>query len=114
MNAVTEKRVVAASVHGWMPESVATCNEGNISYTVKRNDGLSLWLSFANEFFSAHEYPDISNISKDEAVFSWRLHTEKYPVEKMKDGTLLNINDIKNTLKIHLKKASFLWILGNP
>lgn len=51
MNAVTEKRVVAASVHGWMPESVATCNEGNISYTVKRNDGLSLWLSFANEFF---------------------------------------------------------------
>ncbi|VFT72137.1 Uncharacterised protein [Escherichia coli] len=24
---------------------------GNISYTIKRNDGLSLWLSFANEFF---------------------------------------------------------------
>ncbi|EHD3953778.1 hypothetical protein ACI739_24310 [Escherichia coli] len=114
MNAVTEKRVVAASVPGWMPESVATCNEGNISYTVKRIDGLSLWLSFANEFFSANEYPDISNISKDEAVFSWRLHTEKYPVEKMKDGMLLNVNDIKKYIEDSFEESFFPVDIGQP
>ncbi|CAD6176240.1 Uncharacterised protein [Escherichia coli] len=114
INAITEKRGAAASVPGWLPESVTTCDNDNVIYTVKRKEGLSLWLSFANEFFSADELPDIRNISKDEAVFSWRLNVEKYPVEKMKEGLLLNINDIRKYLSDSFEESFIPVDIGSP
>lgn len=111
---LSEKRILAASVPGWIPDKKVSCGDAQISFTVKKQDGLSLWLSYANEFFSPVDKPEISQEGQNAASFTWHLTTLKYPVGKLVDNMIPKTSEGIEYLR-HSFENSFIKIdIENP
>lgn len=111
---MAQKRLLASSVPGWMPEEKVSCTDNEITYKVDRKGGLDLWMLNAGSFFKADDMPTISDIQGDSAFFSWRLNTKDYPLKNLGEGDLPRISDAVRYLKRGFS-SSFMDIkLGSP
>ncbi len=94
-----EKRLLAYSVPGWLPDDKATCKDEKISFIVQKGDGLSLWMDNATEFFLTEDKPEISMGLSGEYIFSWGLNTHKYSEKNLSEKDIIYLSDAVNFLK---------------
>ncbi len=111
---IEEKRLLAYSVPGWIPEDKATCKDGEINFIVQKGDGLPLWMDNAAEFFLTEDKPKISMESSDKYIFSWNLKTDKYPEKNLSKKDIAYLSDAVNFLKKEFENSFIDIKLSEP
>lgn len=82
IKAMNEYRVYSASIPGWVPTGESECQDGWVSYKIKRDGGLNLWLDNGMIFLPNHDKARILRIGNDDAFLSWKIEHEIYSKSK--------------------------------